>query len=251
MYSNEGKCYCVEPTLEWVARISSRILILTKTREGFICKMIFCFSGSLPAALTCRAMDSVVIEPFRSPTAPLDSYTFHSPCEHVLLTTSCGGHTRDQLSLRVSINFSPSNLDLQGLAISINRTRNVKVSRNSVVELKNLPDPIFSNRTHSLYPGGILIVQLDQSVSVTIEGVGVEIRRLFGVENRVEIHVLEAGSTVRLCGLCGTLDGRLVFSGGATEAISIDSALVEEFASSWRVSPQELLLGQQGEECGQ
>ena len=199
---------------------------------------------------TCKALDSIVIEPFPSPSAVLDSFTFHSPCEHVLLTT-CGDQSNSQHSLRVVINFSPSNLDLLGLAVNINRTRIIKVLRNSMSALTNFSNPISFNRTHSLYSGGVLIVQRDYSTSIVLQYLGLEITRSFGLDNRVEVRMLEeTWSTAGLCGLCGTVDGRLVYSDGVTEAASIDSLQTEDFASSWRVSPQEVLLGQQGEECG-
>ena len=55
-----------------------------------------------------------------------------------------------------------------------------------------------------------------------------------------------------VCGLCGSVDGELVFSDRDNEVTFTDSAdLLEEFAQSWRVSPQEVLLGKQGEESGE
>ena len=213
------------------------------------CMHCILFTGGVPVTPTCKALDSIVIEPFPSPSAVQDSFTFHSPCEHVLLTTC--DQSNGQHSLRVVIDFSPSNLDLLGLAVNINRTRIIKVLRNSMSELTNFSDPISFNGTHSLYSGGVLIVQRDYSTSIVLQNLGLEITRSFGLDNRVEVHVLEeTWSTAGLCGLCGKVDGRLVYSDGVTEVVSIDSLLMEDFASSWRVSPQEVLLGQQGEECG-
>ena len=201
-----------------------------------------------PPTPTCKAFDSIVIEPFRLPTAPLDSFTFHSPCEHILLTT-CDTQIRYQPRLRVTIKFSPNNLDLLSLAVNINHTQIIKVLRNSMIELTNVSNPISPNSTHSLYPNGVLIVQQENTVKIILQDLGVEIRRSFGLENRVEIVVLEETEvTGSLCGLCGRVDGRLVYSDGEGEATS--NLVMEVFASNWRVSPQEVLLGQQGEECG-
>ena len=209
------------------------------------------FSGTVPTTTVrkCKVFDSVVIEPFPSPTATLDSFTYHNPCEHILLTTLCG-QTNSQQSLRVTINYSPSNLDLLGLAVSINSSRVIKILRNSLVELGNFSNPLSSNRTHSFYDGGVLIVQQTGSVGIILQQLGVEITRSFGLDNTIEVVVQETESTASLCGLCGRVDGRLVYSDRDTEAASVDSLMVEQFASSWRVIPQEVLLGQQGEECG-
>lgn len=196
----------------------------------------------------CKALDSVVIEPFRLADTLADSYTFHSPCEHTLLSTC---NISSQQQLRVTVNFSPSNLDILGLAIQINRTTTITIFQDQVIDLKNLSDPIFSNRTYSLYPGGISITNDIRRVNIVLADFGVKIDRVFAEENQVLIGVLEGSSAARLCGLCGTVNGVLLYNDRRTEAISIDSSLIEVFAESWRVSPQELLLGQQGEECGE
>ena len=147
------------------------------------------------------------------------------------------------------MSFSPSNLDLLGLAIEVNRTTALTVLRDETVDLTNFPDPLFTNGTFSNYPNGISFSTQDESIAVILSDFGILIERSFGTENRVEIEVL-GSAVVDLCGLCGTVKGELVFSDRVTEALSIDSTLIEEFAQSWRVSPLELLLGKQGVECG-
>jgi hypothetical protein len=147
------------------------------------------------------------------------------------------------------VNFNPSNLDIRGLAVHINRTMTVTVFRDRTVGLTNFPEPVLSNATYSLYRNGISILSDDTNVSVVLDGI--KISRTFGAENQILIEILESSSRSDLCGLCGTVDGELVYSDRNTEPASIDSSLIEEFADSWRVSPQELLLGQQGEECGE
>ena len=233
----------LEKESPWLA--ANDIANYNYTSDGIVLYL----SGTVPATLKCKALDSVVIEPFPSPTATLDSFSYHNPCEHTLLTTC--SQSNNKHTLRVTVNFSPSNLDLRGLAISINRTRGITIFRNSPLKLNNLSDPLFSNATHSLYDGGVLIIQQEQSVTVVLQEIGVQISRNFGVENSVEILVLDDVSAVDVCGLCGTVNGRLLFSDRTTEAESlIDSAVIEEFANSWSVNPLELLLGQQPEECG-
>lgn len=116
--------------------------------------------------------------------------------------------------------------------------------------MMNFSQPFFSNQTHSIYSEGIVIVSRGRSIGVTLAEMGINITRTFGDENVVEIRVFDTDRAGELCGLCGTVDGRLLFNDGTREAVSIDTNGVEEFAHSWRVSPQEVLLGQQGEECG-
>ena len=118
------------------------------------------------------------------------------------------------------------------------------------MKLTNFSDPLSANETTTLYPNGILLETREKEIEIELEGFGIRIRRIFGEENRVEIRVLEDGFSIEVCGLCGTTSGRLVYSDRVTEATSIDAAVIEDFAESWRVSPQEVLLGQQREECG-
>ena len=82
---------------------------------------------------------------------------------------------------------------------------------------------------------------------------GIKIERFFAPENQILAEVLDGVSGARVvCGLCGSVDDELVFSDRDNEVTFTDSAdLLEEFAQSWRVSPQEVLLGKQGEECGE
>lgn len=194
----------------------------------------------------CKALDAIVIEPFPSPGALADSYTYHSPCEHILLTTC---NTSSPMQLRVTVNFDPSNLNILGLAVHVNRTKTITVFRDRVLHLKNIPSPSFSNRTYAVYGNSIFIGNEDQGVSFILAEFGVKIDRIFGTEHQI---LIEVSSTAEACGLCGTVDGVLLYSDRATVAptIDVDSSELEEFAESWQVSPQEQLLGQQGEVCG-
>ena len=197
--------------------------------------------------LMCKALDAIVIEPFPSPGTLADSYTYHSPCEHILLTTC---NTSSPVQLRVTINFDPSNLNILGLAVHVNRTKTITAFRDRVLDLKNISGPLFSNRTHAMYDNGISIVNEDGVVSIILAEFGVEIDRIFGTEHQI---LIEVSSTAEVCGLCGTVDGVLLYSDQTTVApnIDVDSSELEEFAESWQVSPQEQLLGHQGEVCGE
>lgn len=202
-----------------------------------------------PSAVTCRALDAIVIEPFRSPSAVADSYTYHNPCEHILLTT-CDPTSLQ--TLRVTADYDPSNLNLLGLAIQINQTATLTVSRDMVTSLANFPPRTFSNGTLSLFPNGVSISTQERHISIILSDFGIKIERFFTPENQILIEVLEdvGGDGVGVCGLCGSVDGELLFSDRDNEVTSTDSDLLEEFADSWRVSPQEVLLGKQREECG-
>lgn len=195
----------------------------------------------------CKALDAIVIEPFPSPGALADSYTYHSPCEHVLLTTC---NTSSPVQLQVTVNFDPSNLNILGLAVHVNKTKTITVFRDKVLHLKNILAPLFSNRTYAVYGNGISIVNEDGVVSIILAELGVKIDRIFGTEHQI---LIEVRSTPEVCGLCGTVDGVLLYSDRTTVAptIDADSSELEELAESWQVSPQEQLLGQQGEECGE
>ena len=208
-------------------------------------------TGSFTSTRICKALDSLVIEPFHSTEALLDSYMIHSPCEHILLST-CHPTISYEEGLRVTVSYNPSNFALSGLGVHINRTHTITIFEDGIIELTNFTDQeIFTNETYTLYSNGVSINEKESYISIELERFGIEIRRLFGNQNRIEITPLsEDGFQVDVCGLCGTVNGQLVYSDRTTEAVSIDGTLIDDFAESWQVSPQEVLLGQQGEECG-
>ena len=214
----------------------------------FFASKCIIFTG-LTSSSICKALDSLVIEPFHSTDGISDSYMIHSPCEHILLTT-CDATSYQ--SLRVTVNYNPSNFELSGLAVHINQTHTITIFREGMVELTNFIDQlIFTNETYTLYSNGVSINKKESCINIELETFGVEIKRFFGEENRVEISpMIEGGLQVDVCGLCGTVSGQLVYSDRITVAVSIDGNLIDDFADSWQVSPQEVLLGQQGEECG-
>ena len=195
----------------------------------------------------CKVGDSLVIEPFHSSTAVMDSYSFHSPCEHTLLSTC---DLPSQRALRVTVNFAPSNLDLHRLAIQTNNSGIITVSEDGTIESRNIGRPIFTNTTLSLYRSGIAIAAEVGKVKIVLSEFGVKVERRFGAINQVLVEVTEGRSAVNVCGLCGSERGVLVYSDRRREADRLDVRSVEEFAESWRVGPLEQLLGRQGEECG-
>ena len=214
------------------------------------CYVLTTFFTGLTSSSICKALDSLVIEPFHSTDGISDSFMIHSPCEHILLSM-CDAISYQSL-LRVTVNYNPSNFELSGLAVHINQTHTITIFREGIVELTNFTDQlIFTNETHTLYSNGVSINKKESYINIELEIFGVEIKRFFGEENRVEISpMIEGGLQVDVCGLCGTVSGQLMYSDRITEAVSIDGNLIDDFADSWQVSPQEVLLGQQGEECG-
>ena len=189
----------------------------------------------------------MIVEPFRNSFALLDSYTYHSSCEHTLLITC---DLFDPQPLSISVNHNPSDLNLLGLAIHM-RNKRMVLYQDGFAELTNVGDAIFRNETHTQYSDGLTIIEEGRLVSIILAESNIKVEVFFGVNDReVRIEITEKTAVLNYCGLCGTSSGTLLYSDRNETADIVDQASVEEFAQSWRVDPREQVLMQQGQECG-
>ena len=144
----------------------------------------------------------------------------------------------------MTIDFSPSNLDISGLAVQMNN-RSVIVLEDESVQVANVGEAAFMNETFTEYSGGLSITRDSGRVSILLAEHQIQVSRMFGTENAVVIELLSDSPIVEVCGLCGTERGRLLFSDRDTVGDILDPRSVEEFAQSWRVNPLEQVLGPQ------
>lgn len=108
-------------------------------------------------------------------------------------------------------------------------------SANSVI---SQPAPSLSN---------ISIIQQVDSVTVTLNSVGLSVN--FS-KNAVTVVVFGDALMMSLNGLCGALNGDLVYSDCQTTANSMNGTSVSEFITSHFVEAPEQLARQNREECG-
>ena len=192
--------------------------------------------------------DSIIVSPFQARRLEQDQdFSFHGTCEHILVT-NCNF---DPVHFTVTVDFLSSNLDMGRVGIQL-KERRIIIKENLSLELINLGDPVSSNETATEYLDGIVVIREVNQTTVYLRNLDIQIYRLRdGDENALVVNASRLGSPVReVCGLCGTLDGELLFSDRSTTASILDRSQVDRFADSWRVNPGEQFLREQRRECG-
>ena len=69
------------------------------------------------------------------------------------------------------------------------------------------------------------------------------------LQNILVVNATSLGTDV--CGLCGTLEGSLLYRDRRRVARIGNRSEIQEFADSWRVNPREEFLREERRECGE
>ena len=197
----------------------------------------------------------MVITPFPKPTSPSPAYSYHGSCEHVL-TTQCG------LSSIFTINadHNPDNLELSRIGIRLNQSFIVVMIADDIkFSVDNLGDPVIRGDNQNFMYGDSVQIETnsnERSNSLTIYLISLRIsiiltRDLVNLTSTLIINATEYSRELgELCGLCGTLDGELVYSDAMTILNFRTLNSIEDFARSWLVTPENQITRENRRECG-
>ena len=165
-----------------------------------------CFAEIQP----CR-IDGQSIFPYEQ-TGPQISYLIRDVCEHTVLAT-CDGSKM----FSVNVDFSEESLNLARVGVQYNETIIVVVIGSSflTVNAQNLGSPISQTSQTTEYPNQIFITQTSNEIVVDIRPVKVKLT--------VSLSDLEIQARSEdFCGLCGRLNGELVYSDGRQQTLWTD-----------------------------
>ena len=174
--------------------------------------------------VTCSINSTQWISTFNGTTR----YLFDRNCEHKLVS-SCNSSKID-----VRVDFLDRTLSSGLIVIAYNEQR-VVFSANSIV---SQPAPSVSN---------ISIVQQVDSVRVTLNSIGLSVNYS---KNAITVVVFGDALMMPLSGLCGALNGTLVYSDCQTAANFMNRTSLSELISSYFVEAPEQLARPNREECG-
>ena len=203
--------------------------------------------------LICQIEDAMVITPFPQTSIPSPSYNYHGSCEHVL-TRQCGL----QSIFTINVDHNPDNLELSRVGIRLNQSF-IIITENLTYNVMNLGDPIFRSDQSVVMYGDDVLIELDMSVTsqsliIYLIDLGISLdltRDLVNSSNTLTLNATSYNSAFgEICGLCGTLEGNLLFSDGKTILLSRNMENVEDFALSWRVTPENQIVREGRRECG-
>ena len=187
----------------------------------------------------CAVEDSMVVTPFPKPLATSSSYCYHGNCERIVLR-ECNLTS----SFVVTADHSPNNLMLSRVGLRVN---------DSVVIISEDLNVMVDNQVSQ---NDIVVSQtndtMSQTVTISVNSLGLDITVIYNKVLANKTLLVNAtnynGKTV--CGLCGTLDGTLVYSDGKTQVTARDKNVITTFAKSWLVNPGEHIVGEDRQECG-
>ena len=196
-------------------------------------------SSPIPPS-TCEVSDTLLIAPFQSQG---QNFNFRGICEHVLVT-ACGG--QDQPEFVVTVDFLSSNLDMGRVGIRIGEKR-IVILEDLSLQLTNLGDPISVALDVTRYPDGIVITRKNNKNTIDLTGFGLQVSRRMDDQNILVVNATRLQTDV--CGLCGTVEGSLLYGDRRRVARIGNRSEIQQFADSWRVNPREQFLREERREC--
>ena len=173
----------------------------------------------------CR-IDGQSIFPFGETGLQL-AYLLRDVCEHIVLTTCSGSEI-----FSLNVDYSEDSLNPARVGVQYNTTTIVIIIDDSLnVITQNLGSPISQIGQTTEYPNQIFITQASNEVIVDIRRIGV---RLTVSLSDLQVEVSSGALSGDFCGLCGRLNGELVYSDRTAVADIMDIVDIQQFTDSWR-----------------
>ena len=183
----------------------------------------------------CTLRPNLLLEPLRGVNSGSStSYQFARGCEHRLVASNCD----DDLDLTITVDFLPNNFNSGRINIMF-EGHQIRILEDFSV---NPPQS----------PNSSLIVYQNNASRVEIRLPTVPLTLIRSATELSVVLGSQMSGFADLSGLCGTPDGRLLFSDCRRVATTEgDDVNVGEFVESFRVGPAEQTLREQTAECGE
>jgi len=178
-----------------------------------------------------------------SQTGSQTSYMLSDVCEHTVLTTC-----RDSDDFTINIDYSEDNLNLARVGIRYNAVTIVMIKNPISINSKGLGPSISQNGQTIEYANQIFITQGSTEMAVDFRSLGVKVTC---TSSELQIETTSGTLSGDLCGLCGRLNGDLVYSDRTTVADITNQQDIIQFGNSWRALPLDMFLRDEArKECG-
>lgn len=179
-----------------------------------------------------------------SQTGSQTSYVLNDVCEHTILTTC-----RDSDDFTINLDYSEGTLNIDRVGIRYNDATVVMIKNPMTVLLQGIGPPISQSGQTLEYPNEIFITQSSAEIVVDLRRLGVKVTC---TSSQLQIETSSGTHSGDLCGLCGRLNGDLVYSDRNTVADITDQQEITQFTNSWRALPVDMFLRDEArEECGE
>ena len=186
----------------------------------------------------------MVVTPFPKSQAEYPLYNYSSTCEHILTRRCDLGST-----FIITADHNVNDLTLERIGIQLNDSF-IIISDNLTVTTKNLGQQIgVDNFTSIFAKEHVIITQTKEMIAVSLTSLGLVLKL---IERNDSSKVLVINATDykldTLCGLCGTINGVLLYSDRETQVTTTNT--IDSFAKSWLVNPNEKIIGGNRSDCG-
>lgn len=178
-----------------------------------------------------------------SQTGSQTSYVLNDVCEHTVLTTC-----RESDDFTINVDYSEGTLNLDRVGIRYNETTIVMVKNPISINLKGIGEPISRSGQTTEYANQIFITQSSAEIIVDLREFGVKVTC---TSSQIQIETSSGTLSGDLCGLCGRLNGDLLYSDRSTTADITKQQDILQFTNSWRALPLDMFLRDEArKECG-
>ena len=169
-------------------------------------------------------MEGQSIYPY-SLNAKQTSYLLKEPCEHTVLTL-CSGSEK----LFINVDYSDESSTLTTVGVHYNTTI-IVITVNSSHYSVAPRNVISQSGSTTQYSNQIYITQIKDKLYVEIRCVGV---KLIISSLVLQVKVSSSALNGDFCGLCGRINGELVYSDNTTTADILNDTSIQQFTKSWR-----------------
>lgn len=178
-----------------------------------------------------------------SQTGSQTSYMLNDVCEHTVLTTC-----RESDDFTINADYSEGTLNLDRVGIRYKGSTIVMIKDPMSIEVKGIGQPISQSGETKEYSNEIFITEGSNEIVVDLRSLGVKVTC---TSSQLQIETSSGTLSGDLCGLCGRLNGDLVYSDRTTVADITDQQDITQFTNSWRALPVDMFLRDEArKECG-
>ena len=161
------------------------------------------------------------------------TYSFSGVCDHWLVAPSTA---TNGLEFHVSVNFFEEDLRIGRVFIKYGGLELVSTSdgeaESNVSPIDDSTPGVF------IFAGNVVVTRIDGVNTIYIRAIGVTITHTYSPQDfeSIEVKFNNTASLPNARGLCGTVDGRLQFSGDTSEVADVTNMVqLQRFSRSWIV----------------
>ena len=193
----------------------------------------------------------MVMTPFPRPSLSSPAYSYHGGCEHILVQ-----QCNMEPIFTINTDHDPDDLAISRVAIRMNSSFIIINANDFTYTAQNFTTEESVGPNIKLFDDHVSVAVYDSSTEVDLLKLGIVVTLSNDFVNSTLRVVVNASDYLNevygnVCGLCGTLDGVLLYSDQNTRLTTRNTQHVEDFARSWFVNPEDQITRDNSRDCGE